>query len=75
MKHLAYLYDVAVGAFGVGANEDGEEGRGAVVSRHHAQDLLEVFLVPGLCEPPASCLEDNNKAFLGHSSHSPCCSV
>lgn len=32
IKHMAYLYDVAVGALGVGADEDGEEGRDAVAS-------------------------------------------
>lgn len=48
-----YLDHVAVGVLGVGADVDGEEGRGAVVGRDHLQGVLEVVLVPGPCDVPA----------------------
>jgi len=48
------LDDVTVGVLGVGADEDGEEGRGAVVGP--AQDLLEVVLVPGAGQGPTARL-------------------
>lgn len=53
---LIHLDDVAVGVFGVGADVDGEEGRGAVVRSHLLQRRVEVVLGPGARDVPAAQL-------------------
>jgi len=57
MVRSAHLDDVTAGVFGVGADEHGEERRGAIVGRHHAQHGLEVVLVPGSRQGPSSDLK------------------
>lgn len=56
MKTNSDLNDVAVGALGVGTDEDCKEGRGAVVCGHLPENLLEVILVPLTGQGPATCL-------------------
>lgn len=54
---LSYLDDVAVRVFGVSADKHGEERWGAVVGWHHAQNFLEVVLVPVSSQGPSSYLK------------------
>ena len=53
---MAYLDDVAIGVFGVGADSNAEERQSSVWTRNHLQDLHEVLLLPGTRHVPAADL-------------------
>lgn len=57
VKEAVHLDDIATGVLGVCADKHSEERGSAVVGRQSAQNLLEVVLVPGASQGPASCLK------------------
>lgn len=61
VKEAVHLDDVATRVLGVCADKHSEERGGAVVGWHSAQNLLEVVLVPGASQGPASCLKEKKR--------------